>query len=427
MIQRTKQKVGRWVIGLVLITPWLMTATSVSGRNQTPDQDRELHQTYDLAERGVISVNNLSGYIRINSWNQNKVKVDAVKRTRDGGEIDQVRIQVNATGNRLEIRTIYPRSRSNVSVDIDILAPASVVLNSITSTSGDVTLNGPFSSAIARSTSGAVVARDIREMATLSSTSGNVTVTNIGGELRATSTSGNVSVNDAKSRLFSQSTSGNVTVVQVKEDATASSSSGNVRLEKIGGRASGRSLSGSVFLTDIGGDGQGDSLSDNVSLINIGGRAVAKSVSGNAVVRVAAEGATATSVSGAVEVVDVKGRVEAGTTSGTIRLVNLDSRDVIAKSTSGDVRYTGKCYEDGRYELESFSSNVILFFPPDSQFRLTARSRSGSISTDFPLQVNGLTGERGVATGVVGKGGAEVRLSSFSGNIQIKKGAPVGR
>src|SRR5262249_2687419 len=125
--------------------------------------------------------------------------------------------------------------------------------------------------------------------------------------------------------------------------------------------------------------------------------------------------------SGSVELTDIKGRIETGTTSGSVRMSNVDSRDVLAKAVSGDVRFTGKLHENGRYEFESFSSNVVLFLPAESGFRLTARSRSGSINTEFPLQVSGLTGERGLVTGIVGKGGAEIRASSFSGSIYIKK------
>lgn len=384
-------------------------------------QGRELHETYDIAPNGTVSVSNTSGNIRVTSWNENRVKVDAVKHGRNEDEINQVQIQVNATAGRLEIRTIYPRSRMNVSVDYDLKVPATVALNAITSTSGEVTLTGPIANATARSTSGNVMARAITESASLTSTSGNVTAEKVGGELRATSTSGNVTVTDVGSRLYAQSTSGNVRAVQIRDDATASATSGNVTLEKVGGRATGRSMSGRVAITDAGGDAQADSLSDTVTIINVRGRATASSVSGDAIVRQAGEGARATSVSGSVELTDVKGRVEAGTTSGSIQMANVDSRDVSAKCTSGDVRFTGKLHEDGLYTFESFSSNVILFVPADSQFRLTARSRSGSINTEFPLQVSGLGGERGLVSGTVGKGGAEIRASTFSGNVYIKK------
>ncbi len=383
-------------------------------------QNRELHETYDINPNGTVSVTNTSGFIRVSSWSENRVKIDAVRRGRED-ELDQVQIQVNATPTRIEVRTIYARSRTNVSVDYDLKVPGTVILNSITSTSGDVTLTGPILSATARSTSGDVIAKDIREAATLVSTSGNVTAEKIGGELRANSTSGDVFVNDIGSRLTAASTSGNVTASQIRDDATASATSGNVKLEKIGGRATGRSSSGTIEIHDVGGDVQADSLSDSVTVTDVRGRAVISCISSDVVVRHVEEGVRATSISGNIDLSDIKGRVEASTTSGSVRLLNVDSRDVIGKSLSGEVRYTGKLYEDGHYNFESFSANVILFLPPDSQFRLTARSRSGSINTEFPLQVSGQVAERGSMTGTVGNGSADLRVGTFSGSVYLKK------
>src|SRR5262249_29397445 len=252
---------------------------------QAQTQGREFHESYDIAPQGTVSVSNSSGYIRISSWNENKVKVDAVKRSRNGGEIDLVQIQVNATTNRIEIRTVYSRSRSNVSVDYDLKVPTSITLSFITSTSGDVTITGPITSVTARSTSGHVSARNITESASLSSTSGNVTAEKIGGELKASSTSGEVIASNVGSRLVAQSTSGDVRASDVRDDASAGTSSGNVRLDKIGGRATGRSLSGSVSISGVGGDVQAESLSDSVTVIGVGGPATASAVSGDGMVR----------------------------------------------------------------------------------------------------------------------------------------------
>ena len=418
MVQRgIYNLISRYGLRLVLLL-----SICGAGEAQPVTQGREFHETYDIAPQGTVTVNTSSGYIRVTSWNENKVKVDAVKRGRNEEEINQVQIQVNATANRIEIRTVYPRSRTNVSVDYDLKVPSSVILGSITSISGDVTLTGPISSATANSTSGNVTARNITESANLSSTSGNVTAEKIGGELKGTSISGNVMASDVGSRLIAQSTSGNVNAIEVRDDASASTSSGSVRLEKIGGRASGHSLSGSVSISIVSGDVQADTLSDNVTITGVRGRAMATAVSGNVTIRQVDEGARATSVSGSVALIDVKGRIEVNSTSGSVSLSNVDSRDVSAKAVNGDVRFTGKLYENGRYVFESFNSNVILFLPPDSQFRLIASNRNGSINTEFPLQVSGLTGQRGLVTGTVGKGGAEVRASTFNGTIYIKKG-----
>jgi hypothetical protein len=169
------------LIGTYTLQIVLLFSMVGAGEAQTAAQGREFHETYDISSTGTVTINNLSGYIRIASWNENKVKVDAVKRGRNEEEISQVQIQVSATPTRIEIRTIYPRSRTNVSVEYDLKVPATVILGSITSTSGDVTLTGPIASATANLTSGNIIARNITESANLTSTSGNVTAEKIGG------------------------------------------------------------------------------------------------------------------------------------------------------------------------------------------------------------------------------------------------------
>jgi hypothetical protein len=53
---------------------------------------------------------------------------------------------------------------------------------------------------------------------------------------------------------------------------------------------------------------------------------------------------------------------------------------------------------------------------------LEASSFSGSVTTDFPVEVVGkLSGK--TIQGKVGKGGAEVSAKAFSGNVEIRKGS----
>ncbi len=390
-------------------------------------QGREFHEAYELAPNGVVTVSNTSGNIRVTGWDENRVKVDAVKRGGREDEVELVEIRVTATRERIEIQTLYPRGRQmNLSVDFDLKVPRGAILEPINTASGNVTILGPVQRVTAGSRSGNLSATDINDAATLNSRSGNVTAIRVKGELRAETSSGEVVVEEAGGRVYATSRSGSVRAARVRDDITATAQSGSVRLEKIGGRAVVRSMSGGITIDDVGGDVQAQTLSDSVTVTNARGHVSANSVSSNVTLRNVAGGARAITVSGSVELTDVKGRIDAGTTSGGVRLTNVESRDVSAKATSGEVRFVGPLFEDGHYEFESFSSNVILLLPPDSQFNLSARSHSGAINTDFPVTLGQGTTDtpRGTLTGVVGKGGAEVRAATFSGSVYLKKATP---
>ncbi len=409
--------------GLIFIAGFLLIVRgdALKVTAQTAVQGREFHETYDLAPNGTINVTNTNGTIRVTGWNENQVKVDAIKRGRRPEEFALVEIQVNARPERIDIRTVYPRGRSTeVSVDYDLKVPRSSGLITLNATNGEITVTGPLARVSARSTNGSVTAQDVTEMANLASTNGSVRATRIGGELRVSSTNGEINVNDVASRLIAQSTNGPIRVIQVRDDATANSTNGSVRLERIGGRAIARSQNSSVLVNDAGGDVQAESINDNVTITNVRGRVVANAVSGNIIVGKVEEGVRAIGISGSVQISDAKGRIEVSTVSDSINLNNVESRGVTASSVSGSVRFTGKLSTDGVYNFNSHSSDVILLLPADSSFRLTARSISGSINIEFPCQLSSGIALKDIQC-TVSKGGADVRATSFSGSVNIRK------
>jgi DUF4097 and DUF4098 domain-containing protein YvlB len=398
-------------------------------RSQSEGQARELHETYDLSPGGAVAVTNTSGNIRVTSWNENRVKVDAVKRAQRDEDPGQVEIQIVPRPERIEIRTVYLRDRgSRVSVDYELKVPRSAVLNSLTTSSGDITVNDPVARVTARSSSGAITVREVTGDANLTSTSGRITTGRVGGSLNVNATSGELVIGEVASSLTARCSSCNISARGLRDDVTAITSSGNINLERIGGRATARATSGWVKINEVGGDVIAESYSDSVSVTNVRGLVAVKALSGPVTIRNAGEGARVEAVSGSVDIRDSKGRIDVNATSGSITLNNIEGKDVMAKAASGGVLFTGRLYEGGHYEFISFSSNVVLVLPPDSNFNLTVNSLSGAINTEFPLTLGQgrQLGNRAPISGVVGKGGAEVRAISYSGGVQIKK-APDAR
>ncbi len=420
-------KIGR--LALISATIWLtlLECAARPAMAQSEGQARELHETYDLTPGGVVSVTNTSGHIRVTSWNENRVKVDAVKRFDRGRrdeDFSQVEIQVLPSPERIEIRTIYPRYEGiRASVDYDLKVPRGAVLNALRTTSGDITVSDPVARVTARATSGNITVRETTGDAVLSTTSGNIRADRIGGLLSVTATSGNLVIGEVASMLNIRCSSCNIRAQGLREDMTARTSSGNIEVERVGGRVTANTTSGWIKINDVGGDVIAETYSDSITVTNVGGHVSAKALSGNVTIRNAAEGARVNAVSGSVEISDSKGRIEVGATSGSITLNRIDGKDVSANAHSGGVHFTGRFYDDGHYQFVSFSSNVVLVLPPDSNFNLTVNSRSGSINTEFPLRLGpgGRLGGNSPIVGVVGKGGAEVRAISHSGSVQIKK------
>ena len=68
----------------------------------------EFHQRYPLTATGLVSIANINGDVHISVWDQNEVKVDAVKRASQPERLSEATIEVVNTAESVRIKTKYP-------------------------------------------------------------------------------------------------------------------------------------------------------------------------------------------------------------------------------------------------------------------------------------------------------------------------------
>src|ERR1700674_1409466 len=73
----------------------------------------EFHQTYALTADGRVELDNINGDVHISSWDQNQVKVDAVKYADTKEQLEAAKIEIDSTSDSLSIRTKYPEHDGN--------------------------------------------------------------------------------------------------------------------------------------------------------------------------------------------------------------------------------------------------------------------------------------------------------------------------
>ena len=147
---------------------------------------------------------------------------------------------------------------------------------------------------------------------------------------------------------------------------------------------------------------------------------------------------------GKVEVRDSNGHVRARTVSGTITLANLkDSfveatsvggqvmlnnvagKNVSVNTTGGPIAFAGDFAGGGQYSLSSHSGTIDVALPASASVDVTARSVTGSVENDFPLNppahpTMALAQGKSLA-GTSNSGASAVHLRTFSGRIRVKK------
>jgi DUF4097 and DUF4098 domain-containing protein YvlB len=86
----------------------------------------------------------------------------------------------------------------------------------------------------------------------------------------------------------------------------------------------------------------------------------------------------------------------------------------------------GPLVRGGRYDLGSHSGDVEVNVGGDIGFELEASSFSGSVRTDVPLKLTGVSqannrGRQRSMRGTLGDGSAVLDITTFSGSIVISK------
>jgi len=131
-------------------------------------------------------------------------------------------------------------------------------------------------------------------------------------------------------------------------------------------------------------------------------------------------------ISGPVSLGNINnGHIEITSLSGDVQLDAVTGPKVSVNTAKGSIRYSGDFEGGGDYLLVNHSGNIDVALPASASVDLSARSISGSVENDFPLQQKqhpsfAITQGRSFA-GTSNTGASSVQLRSFSGKIRVKK------
>lgn len=141
----------------------------------------EFHQTYPLSANGRIDLDNINGSVHISVWDQNQVKVDAVKRARDEQRLKDEEIRVNARPDSISIETHYRDhgddwhgNNNPGSVEYTLTVPRSARLDEIKLINGGLDVTGVNGEVRASCINGKLVARDLGGRARLATINGKL-------------------------------------------------------------------------------------------------------------------------------------------------------------------------------------------------------------------------------------------------------------
>jgi hypothetical protein len=133
---------------------------------------------------------------------------------------------------------------------------------------------------------------------------------------------------------------------------------------------------------------------------------------------------TAHSVNGGITVEDLSAAVELETVNGGIQVSTSGSAK--AETVNGSIRAAvGSTSQDLSFHTVNGSISVAV--PENASVDVRAETMSGSITSDFPLNIpKTQPGEQKTASGRIGSGGHELSLETVNGSISLQKGSRGG-
>jgi DUF4097 and DUF4098 domain-containing protein YvlB len=142
----------------------------------------EFHHTYSLAANGRIELQNINGAVHITAWDQNEVKVDAVKRAHDEERLKDIEIRVNARNDSISIETHYGERHegwdgehnSPGSVEYTLTVPRKARLDEIKLVNGSLEVTGVQGEVRASCVNGLLTARELGGEARLTTVNGKL-------------------------------------------------------------------------------------------------------------------------------------------------------------------------------------------------------------------------------------------------------------
>ena len=117
--------------------------------------------------------------------------------------------------------------------------------------------------------------------------------------------------------------------------------------------------------------------------------------------------------------------IDIQSSGGAVHISKVTGPRVLVGTANGNIDYHGDCGGAGDYRFTTHSGDIEMWLPDYASVDLSARSRTGSVENEFPLnekqhQVNPPIQGRSFA-GTSNSGSSSVELQSISGRIRVKK------
>lgn len=239
---------------------------------------------------------------------------------------------------------------------------------------------------------------------TASTGQGDISVSGLSSAVQANANNGDIDIHDAAANVSATISSGNVRISEIQGNVTVSGHGSDVDVSDVSGDATlNGEFYGAIRLRNVAETTHFTSSRSNIMLTHLTGR-----------LELDSGDLQLSNVAGAVKVATQNSDVDAEDIAGPLEIA--DSHGDIA------IRYSSP--PTSPIEVSNESGEVKLTLPGNSNFQISAVSKSGEVDSEFESPSLRLVNDENVGrlTGTVGSGGPKIVIVTSYGTISLHKG-----
>jgi len=206
--------------------------------------------------------------------------------------------------------------------------------------------------------------------------------------------------------------------VPVQTQLELKTGGGSVKVYSIKGDSQLRTSGGSLEVSDFAGELRAETSGGSISLREVTGNTRADTSGGSIEANSIIGSLHAHTSGGPIRVERVDGDISVDTSGGSIHIDDAGGR-VVAKTSGGSVEVRFDRGNDKGGDLETSGGSVRATLDPKVNLNLDASASGGRVKSDLPITVVGQISSSNLR-GTLGSGGAELRLHTSGGSVEIE-------
>ena len=164
-----------------------------------------------------------------------------------------------------------------------------------------------------------------------------------------------------------------------------------------------RNLKGDLVLQDLVGNVDASTVEGSIDAVGLGGRA--RLTTGN----------------DEITILESSAQLVLESVSGDIELRGSSAPGIEARTTDGDVDFTGRLLPGGDYGFRSHSGDLTFTLESPVNADVTVLAYEGEFKSEFPVRTRGFRSGQNLEF-TIGEGGTRVLLEAFDGEVTLRRG-----